>query len=71
MSIRDNEHYDNSTDMIERIRRLREAAERKMNAFGNPADYDVRIIHGHKGQSSADRQMTLPLEAIDEIRSAS
>jgi len=71
MSIRDNEHYDNSSDMIERIRRLREAAERKMNAFGNPAEYDVRIIHGNKGQSNADRQMTLPLEAIDETRSAS
>jgi hypothetical protein len=50
---------------------LREAAERKMNTFGDPADYDVRIIHGHKGQSNADRQMTLPLEAIDETRSAS
>jgi hypothetical protein len=71
MSIRDNEHYDNSSDMIERIRRLREAAERKMNTFGDPADYDVRIIRGHNGQASADRQMTLPLEAIDETRFAS
>jgi hypothetical protein len=31
----------------------------------------VRIIRGHKGQFGADRQMTLPLEAIDETRSAS
>lgn len=71
MSLRDNEHYDNSSDMVERIRRMREAAERKMNAFGNPADYDVRTIRGHKDEPLAMRQMDLPLEAIDETRSAS
>lgn len=71
MSIRDNEHFDNSSDMVERIRRMREAAERKMNTFGNPDDYDVRTIRGHKGEPLATRQMDLPLEAIDEIRFAS
>ncbi len=48
MSLRDGGHYDESMDMIERIRKLKEAAEKKMNAFGNPADYDVRIIRGQK-----------------------
>jgi len=48
MSNRDNEHFDDSQDMIARIRKLREAAEKKMNAFGDPADYDVRIIRGRK-----------------------
>lgn len=56
MSIRDSDHYDDSQDMIERIRKLREAAERKMNAFGDPSDYDVRIIRGRKGASVTQTQ---------------
>ncbi len=56
MSIRDSGHYDDSQDMIERIRKLREAAEKKMNAFGDPAGYDVRIIHGRKPVAGAEKQ---------------
>ena len=48
MSNRDNEHFDDSQDMIARIRKLREAAEKKRNAFGDPADYNVRIVRGRK-----------------------
>jgi len=48
MSLRDGGHYDDSMDMIERIRKLKEAADRKMNAFGDPSEYDVRIIRGRK-----------------------
>ena len=48
MSSRDSEHYEDSQDMIARIRKLREAAEKKMNTFGDPADYDVRIVRGRK-----------------------
>lgn len=48
MSNRDSEHFEDSQDMIARIRKLREAAEKKMNAFGDPADYDVRIVRGRK-----------------------
>jgi len=50
MSIRDSEHFEDSQDMIVRIRKLREVAERKMNAFGDPADYDVRMIRGRKSE---------------------
>jgi hypothetical protein len=56
MSIRDSDHYEDSQDMIERIRKLREAAERKMNAFGDPADYDVRINRGRKSVAEAEKQ---------------
>jgi len=40
--------------MIARIRKLREAAEKKMNAFGDPDDYDVRLIRGRKSEREAD-----------------
>ncbi len=58
MSIRDSDHYDDSSDLVERIRKLREAAERKMNAFGDPAEYDVRIIRGRKPVAGAETPST-------------
>jgi hypothetical protein len=54
MSSRDSEHFEDSQDMIARIRKLREAAEKKMNAFGDPADYDVRIIRGRHRKLEED-----------------
>ena len=56
MSGRDGEQFDDSHDMIERIRKLREAAEKKMNAFGDPGDYDVRIIHRRKSELAAEKE---------------
>ncbi len=48
MSSRDSEHYEDTHDMIERIRKLKDAAQRKMDAFGDPSGYDVRVIQGRK-----------------------
>ena len=43
-------YYDDSDDMIERVRRAREAFDRKVNAFQGPdwPYYDKRIIVGKK-----------------------
>jgi hypothetical protein len=68
---RSRRYYDDSDDMIERIRRTREAFERKANAFQGPdwPYYDKRIIVGKKkkseGSGSSDTsqpQATLPIE---------
>ena len=53
MHTRDSEHFEDSQDMIERIRKLRDAAEKKMNAFGDPEGYDVRVIRGRKSELEA------------------
>lgn len=53
MRTHDDEHFDDSHDMIERIRKLREAAEKKMNTFGDPTGYDVRIFRGRKSELEA------------------
>jgi hypothetical protein len=47
---RNNRYYDDSDDMVERIRRAREAFEKKANAFQGPdwPYYDKRIIQGKK-----------------------
>jgi hypothetical protein len=45
----DDRYFDRSMDMVQRIRRLRQAAEKKMNQMGDLADYDIRYIYGKKG----------------------
>ena len=35
-------------DLIARIRRAREAAQRKIDAFGDPSEYEVRKIYGQR-----------------------
>ena len=48
----DSPYDDRSPDLIARVRKMREAAERRMNAFGKIADYDVRRVLCHKSQAS-------------------
>jgi hypothetical protein len=55
MNTRESDHYEDSHDMIERIRKLRESAERKMNAFGDVSEYNVRVIHDRKGEPGTQR----------------
>ena len=55
MDSRGGDHYEDSQDMIERVRKLRQAAERKMNAFGDVSEYDVRVIHGRNGEPGTQR----------------
>jgi hypothetical protein len=68
---RSRRYYDDSDDMIERVRRAREAFERKANAFQGPdwPHYDKRIIVGKKKKPEASTtdeasqaQPTLPVE---------
>jgi hypothetical protein len=70
-SRRSRRYYDDSDDMIERIRRAREAFERKANAFQGPdwSYYDKRIIVGKKKKpegsttdEASQAQPTLPVE---------
>ena len=69
---RSRRYYDDSDDMIERIRRAREAFERRANAFQGPdwPHYDKRIIVGKKKKAEATAsgeisqpQATLPIES--------
>lgn len=47
---RNRRYYDDADDMVERIRRAREAFDRKANAFQGPdwPHYDKRVIVGKK-----------------------
>jgi hypothetical protein len=66
MDSRSGDHYEDSQDMIERIRKLRQAAERKMNAFGDVSEYDVRVIHGRKGEPGTQRDFKFQSQSTTE-----
>jgi len=40
------DYYDRSDDLIARVRRAKESAQRKMEEFGDPSEYDITIIQG-------------------------
>ena len=45
----DNDHYiDRSDDQVARVRAAREAAQRRMDAFGEVSEYEVRVVRGRK-----------------------
>jgi hypothetical protein len=39
---------DRSADLVARVRAAREAAQREMESFGDPSEYDVTYIYGQK-----------------------
>lgn len=46
----DSPYEDRSQDLIARVRKMREMAREQMDRFGDPAEYDVEILHGKKSQ---------------------
>jgi hypothetical protein len=50
---KDDRYMDSSGDLVARVRAAREAAQRRMDTFGNVADYDVRVVHGRKSELQA------------------
>jgi hypothetical protein len=50
----DERYYDRSDDLVARVRAARAAAQREMEAFGDPSEYDITIIHGQKKEDPAD-----------------
>ena len=48
--LNEDQRIDRSPDLVARVRKLRERAEKKMNRFTRLADYDVRYVQGHGPQ---------------------
>jgi hypothetical protein len=42
------DYLDHSDDLVARVRRAKEAAQRKMEEFGDPSEYEITIIRGRK-----------------------
>jgi hypothetical protein len=46
----DDSHLDHTPDLVAKIRKLREQAEKEMNKFTAVADYDVRRVAGQRAK---------------------
>ena len=66
----DNDRYiDHSDDLVARVRAAREAAQRRMDAFGDVSEYEVRVVRGRKTElqtqpSEAKSQSSRPDESL-------
>ena len=60
--LHDDQYLERTPDLVAKIRKLREAAEKEMNQFTRVADYDVRHVVGQKPKTSpiSDESGTLP-----------
>lgn len=45
--LNDDQYMERTTDLVAKVRAMREAAEKQMNRFTRLADYDVRRVVGH------------------------
>jgi hypothetical protein len=62
----DEDYMDRSTDLVARVRSAREAAQREMESFGHPSEYEVTIIHGQKRELRPEAsQFALDFESGD------
>jgi hypothetical protein len=50
--LHDDQYLERTPDLVAKIRKLREAAEKEMNQFTRVADYDVRHVIGQKPKTS-------------------
>jgi hypothetical protein len=62
----DEDYMDRSTDLVARVRSAKEAAQREMESFGHPSEYEVTIIHGQKRELPPEpSQSALDFESRD------
>jgi hypothetical protein len=68
---RNRRYYDDSDDMVERVRRAREAFEKKANAFQGPdwPFYDKRIIVGKKKKEDVVAAEAQPNSTVAPVSS--
>jgi len=50
--LHDDQFMERTPDLVAKIRKLREAAEKEMNKFTRVADYDVRHVVGQRPKAS-------------------
>jgi hypothetical protein len=55
-------YFDRSFDMVARVRAAKEAAQRKIEEFGDVSEYEITTVQGQKKQTdqSADQEASAP-----------
>jgi hypothetical protein len=62
----DDQYFDRTPDLIERIRKLRDEAEKKMNRFTRLADYEVRRLVGRKASENRQTAIDFPSDSAHQ-----
>ena len=52
--LNEDQYMDRIPDLVARVRKMREAAEKEINRFTRVADYDMRRVVGQKPKASPD-----------------
>ena len=60
------QYMDRTPDLVAKIRKLREAAEKEMNRFTRVADYDVRRVVGQKPKASPVSDETVSPSSVSD-----
>ena len=50
--LNEDQYIERTPDLVARVRKMREAAEKEMNRFTRMADYDVRRVVGQKPKAT-------------------
>lgn len=65
----DDQYMEHTPDLVTKIRKMREAAEKEMNRFTHVADYDVRRVVGQKPKSSpVSDETALRTSAVERLK---
>ena len=68
------QYLERTSDLVARVRKLREAAEKQMNRFTKPDDYDVRRVIGQKpkgdDQATSSRTRARPAQLVIDLSPA-
>ena len=51
--LNEDQYMERTPDLVAKVRKMREAAEKEMNRFTRVADYDVRRVVGQKPEGRA------------------
>ena len=53
--LNEDQYMDRTPDLVAKVRKMREAAEKEMNRFTSVADYDVRRVVGQKPKGALEK----------------
>ena len=58
--LNEDQYMERTSDLVAKVRKMREAAEKEMNSFTRVADYDVRRVVGHGPKPASVSSETVP-----------
>ena len=64
--LNEDQYMDRTPDLVAKVRKMREAAEKEMNRFTRVADYDARCVVGHGPKAApVSAEIASPAPAVE------